>query len=233
MFDEEQQLYDDSLLEVEKLSSENSKLVSELLVLTSKTQLEKIANDWNNKWKKNSITYSVSSKLTADVRNLIFNKSHILDKLSKSKQKQTHDDTALGMLKYVKKRLTYVGDFVTHKQAEYWQTPEETYQTKKGDCEDGALLLASMMLIAGVPSYRVKVCCGFVENPSNKKKQVGHAYVIYLADDDQWYVLDWCYWYNESVKSFKKVPHNDMKKYKDIWWTFNNEYSWAQKSTLI
>lgn len=98
-------------------------------------------------------------------------------------------------------------------------------------CEDGGILLASLMRCAGIPSYRVKLCAGWVKTD---KGQEGHAYVIYLADDDEWYVLDWCYWPNESVKNFLKLKHNKQtSKYKEIWWTANDEFTWAQTNTEV
>ena len=226
--------YENSIKEIEqKLLSVQSSYNEALKTLNDWVYEGEEAEKWNNKWPKARIEYVTDGKYKHDVRGFIKNKCYTIEKVACSKVKDTYDETALELLKYVKKRLTYVGDFNTHKMAEHWQTPEETYQSKKGDCEDGAILLASMMLVAGIPSYRVKLCCGFVKDPSNSKKQAGHAYVIYLADDDHWYVCDWCYWYTESVRAFKKKAHNEMTNYKDIWWTANNEYTWSQKNVLV
>jgi len=54
---------------------------------------------------------------------------------------EKHDDTALELLGKVKKELIYTIDNYQWSMSEYWQTPTETLQTKKGDCEDGAVLL--------------------------------------------------------------------------------------------
>ena len=98
------------------------------------------------------------------------------------------------------------------------------------NCEDGALLLASCMRVAGIPAYRIKLAAGWVKSDKGK---AGHAYVIYLADDNQWYTLDWCYWPKASDFSFKKTPHEENSDYQDIWWTANDEFTWAQKTTEV
>ena len=113
---------------------------------------------------------------------------------------------------------------------EFWQHPEVTLQMGIGDCEDGAILLASLMRVAGIPAYRVKLCAGWVKSKSG---QEGHAYVIYLADDNKWYTLDWCYWPRASKANFKKNPHETNENYKEIWWTANDENSWAQSTVKI
>lgn len=184
---------------------------------------------WNNKWKKNSIIYKARGNYTMDVRNLILNKSVVLEPYTKT-FKGSYDDKALAILKGVKGLLKYQGDIKTNGLTEHWENPEITFQKRKGDCEDGALLIASLMRIAGIPAYRIKVCAGWVKTSSGRG---GHAYCIYLADDNKWYIGDWCYYGNDSINNFKKVPHSDNKNYEEIWWTFNDIHSWSQKSTTI
>ena len=184
------------------------------------------ATFWNNKWAKNKVTYK-AQEVKRDVRNLIPTKSYLLPNL---KTNESDDALALKTLKFVKSTIKYKGDLETHKMTEFWQHPEETYQTKVGDCEDGALLIASLLRIAGVPAYKVKICAGWVKTADTRG---GHCYVIYLAEDDNWYVLDWCYYGTESQTNFKKIPHKDNSNYEEIWWTANDKYTWSQKSTVI
>lgn len=98
------------------------------------------------------------------------------------------------------------------------------------NCEDGAILLASLLRIAGIPAYRVKLCAGWVKS---KKGIEGHAYVIYLADDNKWYTLDWCYWPDASDFNFKKTSHEKNSDYQEIWWTANDENTWAQTQVTV
>ncbi len=189
-------------------------------------------NYWNNKWPMNDLTYSALGKFSMDVRNLIVSRSNILDKYLKLFDEfKTDDEKALKVLEFVTKELRYKSDDVYFGRAEWWQHPELTIQLGSGDCEDFALLIASLLRCSGVPAYKIKVCAGWVKIPGNKKG--GHAYCIYLADDNEWYVLDGTYYANQSIKNFKKIPHKNNKNYLDIWWTFNDTYSWNQKSMNI
>jgi len=184
---------------------------------------------WNNKWPKSNITYKAQG-FNMDIRNMVLDKSRILEPVAR-RFTNKYDTRALDILKHVASRITYVSDKVNYDTNEFWQSPEITYQKRSGDCEDGALLIASLLILSGIPSYRVKVCAGWVKSGDG---QGGHAYCIYLADDQEWYILDWCYWYSESVKNFLIKPHKEQTdKYYDIWFTFNNEYSWSQKNLVV
>jgi len=93
----------------------------------------------------------------------------------------------------------------------------------KGDCEDGAILMANMMLLSGVPYWRIRLNAGDVEGG-------GHAYVTYLREtDNEWYILDWCYWPSESA-NFKK-KWKDAQKYFGIWGSWNTKYIYGVKPT--
>jgi intein/homing endonuclease len=59
------------------------------------------------------------------------------------------------------------------------------------NCEDGAILITSLCIAAGIPEWRVKVAAGYVQS-SPTAPQGGHAYNIYLAEDGNWRILDWC-----------------------------------------
>lgn len=201
--------------------------------LKDKRKEDERAEYWNNKWKKNKIVYNAQGDIERDVRNLIATKSNILEPIL---YRFTGDDDykIIQILKHVHNVIKYKGDRDTHKVAEFWQHPEETFQTCEGDCEDGALLIISLARMSGIPAYKIKLCAGWVQG---KKDKAGHAYVIYLAGDNKWYPIDWCYWYSESLKQFKKVEHKERREYNPItnpiWWTCNDEYTWAQHITVI
>jgi hypothetical protein len=81
------------------------------------------------------------------------------------------------------------------------------------NCEDGAILLANMMLKSGIPYWKIRVTAGNVTEPSTGK-DVGHAYVTYYcAETDKWVLLDWC------VASTRHTYVNTVdgrKKFKDL-----------------
>lgn len=111
------------------------------------------------------------------------------------------------------------------------------------NCEDGAILIAALLINAGIPSWRVKVAAAEVlADPvvaPSESELGGHAYCIYLADRAdskrklEWVVLDWCYLQDPEVPIEKKPLARDGGQegaYKDIWFTFNDEHSWAQSA---
>jgi len=193
------------------------------------------ADFWDNRWPKNKVIYKARGKYSMDVRNLILTRSYILDPIvaanaGKNAAGDNYDDQVLALLDFVIKTITYKSDDSVYDKPEFWQHPEVTLQMGIGDCEDGALLLGSLMRVSGIPSYRVKLCAGWVKSGT---KQEGHAYIIYLANDNKWYTLDWCYWPKDSKDNYKIKQHEDNDNYKDIWWTANDESSWAQSTTKI
>lgn len=188
---------------------------------------DQLAYYWNNKWKHKIITYKAQKGIERDPRTYIFNKSYILEKvIRKMKLPKEDNKKAYAILLWVMRNIKYTGDKELHQQKEYWQTPEETIALKKGDCEDGALLIKSLALVAGISDYKMKICCGNVKGGA-------HAYVIYLREniDDfrkgTWCVLDWVYW-PSLLPVEKRKEHKDEIKYLDIWFTFNKEFTFAQ-----
>jgi hypothetical protein len=71
--------------------------------------------------------------------------------------------------------ITYVRD-----DGEYWQTPKETIERKKGDCEDFSTLLCSLLRARGIPADQVYVAVG-VDSEGN-----WHAFLI-----ENWYSGKW------------------------------------------
>jgi predicted transglutaminase-like cysteine proteinase len=123
----------------------------------------------------------------------------------------------------VKSWLKYVADIESNTYTEFWQFPTETLTLGTGDCECGSILIASLLLNAGIPQYRVKVAAGWVD--IGKGQKGGHAYCIYLREtDNEWVPLDWCFLPNNLPVQQRPTLKID-KNYLDIWFTFNNQYS--------
>ncbi|MDK2587487.1 hypothetical protein QOZ83_16730 [Romboutsia sedimentorum] len=92
---------------------------------------------------------------------------------------------------------------------------------------------------AGIESYRVKCVAGYV-TPSETAVTGGHAYCTYLADreegDQNWVCLDWCMYEDSDIPCELKPLLNDGgydNTYGDIWFSFNNEYSWSNEENDI
>ena len=198
---------------------------------------------WDNKFQKAPIIYSGRSlrgkteRIGIDVKTMVPMNDAILENTIKRYRldKGNQDKTAHAIQRFVVDSFTYKYDKESSNVPEYWQFPFESLQSGIGDCEDGAILTASLMINAGIPSWRVKVAAGYVQAEPTAPEG-GHAYCIYLASDGEWRILDWCYYEDSHLDILEKPlakkggQHN---AYKDIWFTFNNEYSWNQTAIEI
>lgn len=198
---------------------------------------------WDNKYEKAPILYggrtlkTKNEQIAIDVTQFVSPNDVILQEIvNKYKlKKDTYNATAWEVQKWVVKFMQYIGDEKTSGVAEFWQFAFEAVQSGIGDCEDGAILMANLLINAGIPAWRVKVGAGYVrESPT--APQGGHAYCIYLADDSSdekgmsWKILDWCYFEDSAIPVERKPKAKDggyKGCYGDVWFTFNSEYSWA------
>jgi len=185
---------------------------------------------WNNRWQQKPLVYTAQGGFERDVRTLIPERSYILQPIADHFKKiKDFDERMLAILKYWNERLTYVGDITNNKVPEQWEHPEITYQKRMGDCEDGAIAIATIAILSGVPNWRVKVIARDVVTGPNKV--TGHAHCEYLSiETNEWYTLDWCYWFDESVLNLRRLPTRFNKKYADVWFSFNNEFTWSSRS---
>jgi len=202
---------------------------------------------WNNKRMKNTIGYSgraipkkdplkegivLKERVQIDVRTMMSEPDDFILKIISDNNLRglSHDETMHNIQKWVVCNIRYLGDDINNYTMEYWQFPFETLADKTGDCEDGALLIASLAINAGVPSFRVRVVAGMVQ-PAPTAPQGGHGYVSYLREsDNQWVILDWCYLEDSSIDIKTKPIHKNNPYYKEIWFSFNNQYSWSDRT---
>lgn len=202
---------------------------------------------WNNKWKKEVVLYNGrtlrlgQTLIKNDVKNFITVNDNLLQKVVEQYglKRSTYNETAHACQKFVVEYMDYISDTKTSNSAEFWQFPFESLASKTGDCEDGAILMASLMINAGIPSWRVKVCAGYVR-PEPTAPQGGHAYCIYLADRKdnslEWEIHDWCYYEDSEIPTGEKPLAKDggyKQTYGKLWFSFNNEYSWSAEEIEI
>ena len=144
---------------------------------------------------------------------------------------KTNDEKALNALKLVISTIKYTPDKEDYGYDEYWAYPYQTLKRKKGDCEDGAILIANILIRSNVPYWRIRLNAGSV-------KGGGHCYATYCREtDNQWVILDWCYWANLTpIKDRKK--HSDEQNYSDksrnfyIWFSWNQKYCFGNMDTM-
>lgn len=155
-----------------------------------------------------------------DIAKTILGQALIKDKV----QANDWDELAWRAEDWIKKNITYVSDKSVFDLEEYWQFAYETLKLKTADCEDGAILLANLLLELGIPAHRVRLNAGNVSLG-------GHAYVTYCRkSDNKFAVLDWCF---ETTRA--KIPlrqtHKEMRDYYTVWfsWTGKNIFSSTPK----
>ena len=130
----------------------------------------------------------------------------------------SNDELAFNALRYVIQNTRYVTDFSLYGVSEHWPFAYETISLRRGDCDGGAILLANVMLASGVPFWRIRICAGEVKGGA-------HAWVTYLREsDDQWVILDWCYWPQDSLSG---LLWKDAENYFRIWFSFNRDDIYA------
>jgi len=178
---------------------------------------------WTNKFPKERVIYNAQYNRPRDVRNFIFEDSYILeDVVEKYNLRDPDDDVAMyKILMFIMENLKYTGDKDTKGQNEFWQDPEDTITLMSGDCEDGAILIKSLSLVAGIPDYKVRIAAGMV-------KGGGHAYILYTRNDDSQCILDWCYWPNRLPINDRR-PFDKEENYYDIWFSFNKQFTFAKE----
>ena len=210
-----------------------------------------LEQEHNNKHPKQNIKYAgrcmpqvcptchaktISKQIPIDVRNFIIPVDVVLKEtieLNKLKG-SSHDETMHNIQKWVVKNIIYVPDEVQQGTLEYWQFPFETMFSKKGDCEDGAILIASLAIACGIPSWRVRVVGGLVVPHNETAPSGGHGYCTYLREtDDHNVIIDWCYYEDSKLTVTEKPLYKTNKLYGEVFFSFNNKYSWGKNSLTV
>lgn len=199
-----------------------------------------------NFWRVSPILYMIDWKTRERVHlrewidNIIWNDKDVLDEFMLEHDlyvSNDYDKQAYKIFKWVQKNITYTSDSVQYQTAEHWSTPIETLATRRGDCEDGAILILCLCRIAGIPPERIQLCAGDVVGG-------GHAWVRYIPTSSLILpvYLDWCYYVD--LRTIKGRHHfNDYyvakekfdgivggnNRYRNLWFVVNDRYTWTWK----
>lgn len=112
----------------------------------------------------------------------------------------------------------YFGSYMN----DFWQFPNETVELHKGDCEDLAILLVSLLRTAGIPDWKVRVDIGMYG-------QTGHAWGVYYDSDyKKWLLLEATSSHNFTTPLTTLESHSEYKAY----YAFNDKYSWVIDSSI-
>lgn len=101
------------------------------------------------------------------------------------------DEIADQALRHVIENIDYVSDWENVGKGEHWYFAFETNEDLEGDCDDGAILIANILLNSGIPHWRIRLNKGHVKQANGSLEY--HAWCTYLAEDNKWRVLDWCF----------------------------------------
>lgn len=169
-----------------------------------------------------------------DVRHFVWQRDAMLQHVLATHKlvKETADETALAVQKWIVNNMQYVGDDEALSAPEFWLFPAETVTLRHGDCEDGALLMASLLLTALPESehWRVRVAAGLVQAAPSAPSG-GHMWVTYFRKtDNQPVILDWCYLEDSGTKVKDKPRHDENTYVREIWFSTNHKHTWAHRS---
>jgi predicted transglutaminase-like cysteine proteinase len=123
----------------------------------------------------------------------------------------------------VVKGIRYETDQEQYGYEELWVPPLQTLQSGKGDCEDGAFLIMSLALNAGVDPSRLRMYGGFVDAGPGAASG-GHGWVAYKREsDNEWVAADYSY-YPDLRPMDVRTPLREDDKYVDDYFYMTNKY---------
>jgi len=204
------------------------------------------AEYWNNKWQQRKVFYKApirisvcdylkykqSKELTAIADYIIENNNITAEKV---------DNIPLFVLTWIEhmfkdKVFKYVID-----KSEDWQSPSNTLKRALGDCDDWGILeyniireILKMIYQWDNHKHRLKCVAGNVNRYGTIPSSAGgHFYLIWLHKDCKWYTVESTYHRAKSIRDFAVRPMKINPVYGTIWFTFNEELSWAQNSITV
>jgi len=131
----------------------------------------------------------------------------------------SNDQKMYKIEQWVQDNITYVSDEENYGQSELWAYPSVTLQKRTGDCEDGAFLMHSLALHAGIPPDRLRTYGGLVYADEYGITTGGHAWTAYRREtDDKWIITDWCYWAKDTPLAERQPMSKDLKYIDDFFY---------------
>lgn len=135
----------------------------------------------------------------------------------------SNDDKATAIIWWVLYNFPYQYDKKNYGEDEFWAPPTFALAKGSGDCEDGAFLVHSLLLHAGVPYDRIRTYGGLVRAGEGAETG-GHAWTAYRRElDDEWVVLDTSYYPTLRHVKDRSLMRNDNRYVENLFW-FNKIY---------
>lgn len=114
-----------------------------------------------------------------------------------------------------------------------WQFPDETLKSRSGDCEDRALLIASLFLASGISSFNVRVALGKFRAWFGKTHEdFDHVWVMYKDEIGKWQVIEPADQAAVPDKPGKKKKMPDMAEYIP-YFIFNDVHLWTMQDASL
>lgn len=141
-----------------------------------------------------------------------------------------NDDKATAIIRWVLQNFPYETDKVNYGYDEFWVPPTFSLAKGSGDCEDGAFLVHSLLLHAGIDYERIRTYGGFVDAGEGALSG-GHAWTAYRREsDDEWVVLDTSYYPNMKHVVDRPLMRK-QSMYVDNYFYFN-QFVWTNLTDL-
>jgi len=114
-----------------------------------------------------------------------------------------------------------------------WQFPDETMKLRSGDCEDRALLIASLFLASGISSFNVRVALGrFRAWFGNTHEDFDHVWVMYKDEAGKWQVIEPAAHAIVSGKPRKQKEMPETAEYIPFF-IFNDVHLWSMQDDSL
>jgi len=161
---------------VPELISLNNELKTEILTANNKlaeyVKEEYQETYWNDKRPKASgYTYPARPNILSGTNNVEVDPRIFWTPFAMPSVTGSNDEIAKKSLQHVIDKTKYTSDTSQFKDDETWLFAFETSNLKKGDCEDGAIYLANILLSNGVPYWRIRLNAGDVYDGNGKITQ--------------------------------------------------------------
>ena len=125
--------------------------------------------------------------------------------------------------RWVVYNIEYKSDKEQYGYDELWVPPVMVLRTRQGDCEDGAFLIMSLGLNAGVDPSRLRMYGGFVDAGQGAESG-SHGWIAYRREsDNEWVAVDYSYYPDLRPMDYR-TPLKDDKKYVDDYFYITNQY---------
>lgn len=132
---------------------------------------------------------------------------------------RSDDDKVKAIQEWVVRNIQYQEDKEQYGYDELWVPPVMTLRSGKGDCEDGAFLIMSLALNAGVDPNRLRFYGGEVKAGAGAATG-GHGWVAYRREqDDEWVAIDFSY-YPDLRNVNKQIPMKEDMRYVSQYFMF-------------